>query len=81
MDMMMTPASDFSVMRTLKGASQTKGELSLTLYNNLDVPQRLLYLETMPWHVEFYLHTLRVFCEDGQPCGMCLLYITSHVNY
>ncbi|KAI0312755.1 GPI transamidase component PIG-T [Amylostereum chailletii] len=67
LDLMSNPSSDFSVLRALKGASQTQGELSLVLRNNLPVTQRVLYLETMPWHVEFYLHTLRVFCEYNEP--------------
>jgi phosphatidylinositol glycan class T len=67
----MAPLSDLSVLRTLKGSSQTHGELSVVIRNNQDVTVRAHYLETMPWHVEFFLHTLRVSCADGTKCGMC----------
>ncbi len=65
------PHSDLSVRRTLKGSSQTHGELSVVVRNNRPVPVRTRYLETMPWHVEFFLHTLGVTCGDGgaTKCG------------
>lgn len=66
----MAPLSDLSVLRTLKGSSQTHGELSIVIRNNQDVTVRAHYLETMPWHVEFFLHTLRVSCADGTKCGV-----------
>ena len=66
----MSPLSDLSVLRTLKGSSQTHGELSIVIRNNQPVTARTHYLETMPWHVEFFLHTLRVSCGDGAKCGM-----------
>jgi phosphatidylinositol glycan class T len=66
----MSPLSDLSVLRTLKGSSQTHGELAVVLRNNRPVTSRIHYLETMPWHVEFFLHTLRVSCGDGVKCSM-----------
>ncbi|KAH9165570.1 GPI transamidase component PIG-T [Lactarius sanguifluus] len=59
------PLSDLSVQRTLKGSSQTHGELSVVVRNNrpCGCPQRTI-LETMPWHVEFFLHTLTVTCAS-----------------
>ncbi|THH14094.1 hypothetical protein EW146_g6197 [Bondarzewia mesenterica] len=68
--------SDFSVQRALKGASQTHGQLSLVIRNNRPDEIRVLYLETMPWHVEFYLHTLRVE-RDGRPQD----YLSSNLTY
>jgi phosphatidylinositol glycan class T len=68
----MPPLSDLSVRRTLKGSSQTHGELSVVVRNNRPVPVRTHYVETMPWHVEFFLHTLSVTCGDrGTECGAC----------
>jgi Gpi16 subunit, GPI transamidase component len=66
----MSPLSDLSVRRTLKGSSQTHGEFSIVIRNNQPVTVRTHYLETMPWHVEFFLHTLGVSCGDGTKCGM-----------
>jgi GPI-anchor transamidase subunit T len=65
-----SPLSELSVQRTLKGSSQTHGELSIVIRNNQPVTVRTHYLETMPWHVEFFLHTLKVSCSNGTTCGM-----------
>ncbi|KAI9436594.1 GPI transamidase component PIG-T [Lactarius indigo] len=71
------PLSDLSVRRTLKGSSQTHGELSVVVRNNRPVPVRTHYLETMPWHVEFFLHTLSVTCGDrGVECASLLTNMT-----
>ncbi|KAI9436413.1 GPI transamidase component PIG-T [Lactarius psammicola] len=71
------PLADLSVRRTLKGSSQTHGELSVVVRNNRPVPVRTHYLETMPWHVEFFLHTLSVTCGDrGAKCESLLTNIT-----
>ncbi|KAF8259404.1 GPI transamidase component PIG-T [Lactarius quietus] len=71
------PLSYLSVRRTLKGASQTHGELSVVLRNNHPVPVRTHYVETMPWHVEFFLHTLSVTCGDQRAeCGSLLTNVT-----
>ncbi|KAH9964999.1 GPI transamidase component PIG-T [Russula dissimulans] len=64
----MTPLSDISVQRSLKGTSQTHGELSIVIRNNQPVTVRTHYLETMPWHVELFLYTLRMTCRDGTKC-------------
>lgn len=73
----MPPLSDLSVRRTLKGSSQTHGELSVVVRNNGPVPVRTHYLETMPWHVEFFLHTLSVTCGDrGVECESLLTNMT-----
>jgi len=48
----------FSVKRTLRGSSQAWGQLSVTITNHLQSEAHALYLETMPWLVQFYLHTL-----------------------
>ncbi|KAF7767876.1 hypothetical protein Agabi119p4_7119 [Agaricus bisporus var. burnettii] len=47
-----------SVVRTLRGATQASGKLSLVISNHRSTPQSLVYLETMPWLVQFQLHTL-----------------------
>ncbi|KAK0473320.1 GPI transamidase component PIG-T [Armillaria luteobubalina] len=48
-----------SVRRTLRGASQDRGQLSLVIKNNAPSSLQVFYLETMPWIVQFYLHTMR----------------------
>ncbi|KAK0244622.1 Gpi16 subunit GPI transamidase component [Armillaria nabsnona] len=55
-----------SVRRTLRGASQDRGQLSLVIKNNAPSSLQVFYLETMPWIVQFYLHTMRVSSDtDG----------------
>ncbi|KZV68526.1 Gpi16 subunit, GPI transamidase component [Peniophora sp. CONT] len=72
LDLTATTLSAYSVDRSMKGSSQTTGELALSVRNNLQVQQRVLWLETLPWHVELYLHTLHVICADGRPCDELL---------
>ncbi|KAF9045933.1 Gpi16 subunit GPI transamidase component [Hymenopellis radicata] len=50
----------FSVRRTLQGSSQDRGQLSIFLTNHMPSSIQVVYLETMPWIVQFYLHTMRV---------------------
>ncbi|KAH9919179.1 Gpi16 subunit GPI transamidase component [Epithele typhae] len=52
------PLADISVHRTLKGVNQANAQFALSVRNNLPVEVRTGYLETMPWHLQFYLHTL-----------------------
>ena len=66
----MARLSDLPVLRTLKGSSQTHGELSIVIRNNRPVAVRTHYPETMTLHVEFFWHTLRVACGDGLKCSM-----------
>ncbi|KAK0492227.1 Gpi16 subunit GPI transamidase component [Armillaria luteobubalina] len=54
-----------SVRRTLRGASQDRGQLSLVIKNNAPSSLQVFYLETMPWIVQFYLHTMRVSSDTG----------------
>jgi len=59
----LTPLTHLSVQRTLKGASQYDAQLSLTITNHLPIQIQTGYLETMPWLLQFYLHTLHVYSE------------------
>jgi len=52
-----------SVRRTLRGSSQARGQLSVVLTNNWPTEMHVIYLETMPWLLQFYLHTLRIYCN------------------
>ncbi|KAF9559722.1 Gpi16 subunit, GPI transamidase component [Agrocybe pediades] len=49
----------FTVRRVLLGSTQTHGQLSVTITNQKPYTVQALYLETMPWLVQFYLHTLQ----------------------
>ncbi|KAJ6579120.1 Gpi16 subunit GPI transamidase component [Mycena vulgaris] len=55
-----------SIQRTLHGSSQDRGQLSVSITNTGPAAVQAAYLETMPWIVQFYLHTL-VLRVDGLP--------------
>ncbi|KAI5120462.1 hypothetical protein M0805_008509 [Coniferiporia weirii] len=55
-----TDLVDFEVVRTLTGSTQSRGQLSVSIKNNRAHDIHLLYVETMPWLVTFYLHTLEI---------------------
>ncbi|KIK70817.1 hypothetical protein GYMLUDRAFT_32877 [Collybiopsis luxurians FD-317 M1] len=59
----LNPLVPFSVQRKLLGPTQDRGKLSIVVTNNQDEQLQLLYLETMPWIIQFYLHTARVDSE------------------
>ena len=48
----------FSVKRTLRGSSQAWGQLSVVITNYRPSAVHALYLETMPWLLQFLVHTL-----------------------
>ncbi|KAI5896118.1 Gpi16 subunit, GPI transamidase component [Schizophyllum commune H4-8] len=49
-----------SIRRALRGFSQERGQLSIVIKNELPSEVRLRYLETLPWFVQMYLHTMRI---------------------
>ncbi|KIP02943.1 hypothetical protein PHLGIDRAFT_130443 [Phlebiopsis gigantea 11061_1 CR5-6] len=55
-----SPLAHMTVRRTLKGSDQYKGHLSVVITNHLMSELQTSYLETMPWLLQFYLHSLRV---------------------
>ncbi|KAJ7775972.1 Gpi16 subunit GPI transamidase component [Mycena maculata] len=61
-----TAETPLSVRRTLQGSSQDLGKLSVFITNDGTVEIQAAYLETMPWIVQFYLHTM-TFHVDGVP--------------
>ena len=64
----MPPLTDISVRRSLKGVNQADAQFTLIVTNNRAEQVRTGYLETMPWHLQFYLHTLRAHV-DGHARG------------
>ncbi|KAJ7686941.1 Gpi16 subunit GPI transamidase component [Mycena rosella] len=54
-----------SIRRTLLGPTQDYGTLAVSITNAGPAAVRAAYLETMPWIVTFYLHTL-VLRVDGE---------------
>ena len=58
-----TPLTPLSIQRTLQSVNQYRGTLNVAVRNNLDADIRALYLETMPWLVQFFLHSLQIECN------------------
>ncbi|KAF8609557.1 Gpi16 subunit GPI transamidase component [Ceratobasidium sp. AG-I] len=59
------PELPVSVRRVLTGAEQTHGGLLLSITNAGSEEHITAWLETMPWFIQFFLHTLEVRV-DGQ---------------
>ncbi|KAF7376513.1 GPI transamidase component GPI16 [Mycena sanguinolenta] len=49
-----------SVRRMLLGAAQSHGTLAVSIVNPSSTAVRVVYLETLPWIVHLYLHTLEL---------------------
>ncbi|KAF9465783.1 GPI transamidase component PIG-T [Collybia nuda] len=64
------PITPFSVQRTLRGSSQAHGQLSVIVKNHQNSTQQVVYLETMPWLVQFYLHTLEIRVDGVRRDGI-----------
>ncbi|KAI0686844.1 Gpi16 subunit GPI transamidase component [Cytidiella melzeri] len=60
----MPPLTPVSVRRSLTGAEQSHGQLSTVIVNHLDTQIRATYLETMPWLLQFHLHSIRVTWDN-----------------
>lgn len=64
------PLTPLSIRRSLKGSSQYTAQLAIELKNNLPVEIQTSYLETMPWLLQFELHTLKLH-SNAVPRGTC----------
>ncbi|KAG6876909.1 hypothetical protein C0993_012144 [Termitomyces sp. T159_Od127] len=58
-----------NVFRKLYGSSQAHGRLSVKLINHQAEPLRVVYLETMPWLIQFLLHTLKIHVDGVRNDG------------
>ncbi|KEP54120.1 Gpi16 subunit GPI transamidase component [Rhizoctonia solani 123E] len=54
------PQLPITVRRVLTGAEQTHGGLLLSITNEGDTQFTTAWLETMPWFIQFFLHTLEL---------------------
>ena len=57
-------ANPISVKRTLRSSSQAWGQLEAVITNRSPVVVQVIYVETMPWLLQFYLHTLEARVND-----------------
>ncbi|KAL1742694.1 GPI transamidase component PIG-T [Schizophyllum fasciatum] len=60
----MNASYPLSIRRALRSFSQERGQLSLTIKNTLPSEVQVRYLETLPWFVQLYLHTMRIESSD-----------------
>ncbi|GAB1519076.1 Subunit of the glycosylphosphatidylinositol transamidase complex-like protein [Rhizoctonia solani] len=63
-----SPQLPITVRRVLTGAEQTHGGLLLSITNEGNTEFTTAWLETMPWFIQFFLHTLELRV-DGQKRG------------
>ena len=66
-----------SVRRALLGG-QTRAELSVHLINNKNDTQQVLWLETMPWFINFYIHTLTATIGGSRMGELASMFVTQH---
>ena len=67
-------ANPISVERVLRGSSQARGQLEAVIANQSPVMVQVIYVETMPWLLQFYLHTLEARV-NGPKTGPSILLI------
>jgi len=69
-------ANPISVKRSLRGSSQAWGQLEAVITNQSPVMVQVIYVETMPWLLQFYLHTLEARVNGTKTDG-----IVSNISY
>lgn len=72
----LSPQLPVNVRRVLTGAEQTHGGLRLTITNTGETTFTTAWLETMPWFIQFFLHTMEL-AVDGQKRGKYAILIIS----
>ena len=65
--------SALSIRRTLKSVNKYRGSLNVAVTNNRGGDIQTTYLETIPWFVQLFLHTLRIEC-NGTSRGSILFH-------
>ena len=80
------PLTAVSVQRTLSSPNQARGKLTMTIKNHNPEELKVIYLESMPWLLQFYLHTIQIHCDGhrrgtGIVSSLCLFLTNSlHTN-
>ncbi|KAJ3044984.1 hypothetical protein HDV00_012404 [Rhizophlyctis rosea] len=59
------PMHDLRVNRYLTGYGQERGGLSIDLQNRNKTPLNITYLESLPWIIKPYIHTLKIESTNG----------------
>ncbi|KAJ7619534.1 Gpi16 subunit GPI transamidase component [Roridomyces roridus] len=62
----LVPQTPLSVRRLLHGSSQDRGSLAVSISNSGNESVSVAYLETLPWIVQVYLHSM-TFSINGVP--------------
>ena len=50
--------------RFIKGYGLSEGGITCHIYNNLDKPVQIVYLDIIPWYLRMYLHTLEITANN-----------------
>ena len=69
------------VKRTLRGSSQAWGQLEAVITNQSPVRVQVIYLETMPWLLQFQLHTLEARINGIRTGSSNPIFPRSSVNW
>ena len=68
-----TSLMDVTLQRVLTGSSTSRGQLSVSITNHRNYEMQAVYVETLPWHIQFYLHTMKA-TVDGNARGKVFYY-------
>ena len=68
-------ANPISVKRALRGSNQAWGQLETVITNRSPVMVQVIYVETMPWLLQFYLHTLEARVSGTKTGPSMLFYL------
>ncbi|GJJ08822.1 hypothetical protein Clacol_003041 [Clathrus columnatus] len=68
-----------SIERSHSGTSQAKGRMHVTIKNMQNFSQLVTYLETPPWIIKFYLHTLTIRVNDEEELRNDILQFINYI--
>lgn len=68
------PKLPLSVERHLTGYGGQSGGLEVELINQSDRPLRIIYMDTLPWFLKVYLHTLNIKIRTHKGINLLMKY-------
>ena len=60
-----TKAPPLYANRFIKGYGLSEGGITCHIFNNHDKPIEIVYMDTIPWYLRIYLHTLQITSNDN----------------
>lgn len=59
------PSPPLYANRFIKGFGLLQGGITCNIYNQLNFPVEIAYLDIVPWYLRMYVHTLRIVLNNG----------------